>query len=213
MSPVPVIGDRLPRRGNAFSRALGRGLLRLGGWRIEGEIPNLPKMVMIGAPHTSNMDGVVSLAALVAMGLDCSTMIKDSAFTGPLGWLLRWLGAIPINRLSPRGVVGQSIDAFGEREHLLLLLAPEGTRRRARDWKRGFHHIALGAEVPVLPAAIDYRRRRVVFGPVLRPGPDYEADLAQLTAFVARFGAARRPERLSRPVCEALGRDWPPHRE
>ena len=56
------VGDQVARRGNFFSRAVARGCLRLMGWRLDGAVPNLPKMILIGGPHTSNMDGVVAIA-------------------------------------------------------------------------------------------------------------------------------------------------------
>lgn len=202
------IGPRVPRRGSRFSRWFGLRFLRLLGWRIEGEIPDLPKMVLIGAPHTSNMDGVVALATLTALGLRAGTMIKDSAFKGLLGVLLRWFGAIPINRKSPKGVVEQSIDAFRNNEHLLLLIAPEGTRHSAPEFKRGYYHIALGAGVPVLPAASDYQKKIVTFGPAMMPSGDYAADFAKLLEFYGRHLAPCHPERLSKPLCELNGSTW-----
>lgn len=204
------IGARVPRRGSAGSRWLGRTVLRVLGWSIEGEVPDEPKMVLVGAPHTSNMDGVVGLSTLVALGLRAGTMIKDSAFKGPLGWLLRWLGAIPINRRSPKGVVEQSIDAFQSNEQLLLLIAAEGTRHSAPDFKRGYYHIASGAGVPILPATVDYRRRRILFGPLLRPSGDYAADFAQLLGFWASHGYPGHAGRLSKPLCEAMGVPYRP---
>ncbi len=161
------LGPNVPRRGNAFSRWLGRMVLRAMGWRLLGTVPDLPKMIMIGAPHTSNMDGVVSFAAMTALGLRAGTMVKDSAFRGATGVLLRWLGAQPIDRRSAKGVVEQTIDAFNRLPAFVLLLAPEGTRSAAPEWKRGFYHVARGARVPVLPAAIDYDHKRITFGPPL----------------------------------------------
>ncbi|GAC1626519.1 MAG: lysophospholipid acyltransferase family protein [Nevskia sp.] len=204
------IGSTVPRRGNAFSRALGRLFLAALGWKIRGAIPDLPKMVLIGAPHTTNWDGVFGLATLMALGLRAGTMIKDSAFKGALGPLLRWFGAIPIDRGSAKGLVEQSIDAFRRSPQLLLLIAPEGTRHGAAEWKRGFHLIASGAQVPILPAAIDYRRKRIQFGAPLVPTGDYAADLASLMRFYGAHSEARHPERTSRPLCEALGRTWRP---
>ncbi len=197
---IPEVGPQVPRRGGGFSRGLGRLFLRLLGWRVAGAIPDLPKMVWIGAPHTTNWDGVLAIATLLALGVDASTMIKDSAFKGPLGVLLRALGAIPINRASPKGVVEQSIDQFSARQRFILLIAPEGTRDGAEDWKRGYYRIAEGAGVPVLPAVIDYPAKRITFGPPLTPSGDYEADFATLLAFYRRLGVARHPHRLSKPL-------------
>lgn len=198
-----AIGSRVPRRGNAFSRGLARVFLRLLGWQLVGRFPDLPKMVLIGAPHTSNWDGVLGLATLMALGLRARTMIKDSAFKGPLGLLLRWFGAIPIDRHSSKGVVEQSIDAFASSPQCLLLIAPEGTRDGASEWKRGFWHIARGAGVPVLPAAIDYRAKTITFGELLESGGDYQADLSTLLAFYARHSRPRHAGRLSKPLRDA----------
>lgn len=183
------------------------------GWRLLGTIPDLPKMILIGAPHTTNMDGVVSFAALTALGLRAGTMVKDSAFRGATGLLLRWLGAQPIDRNSAKGVVEQTIDTFNRQQGFVLLLAPEGTRSAAAEWKRGFHHVARGAGVPVVPAAIDYEHKRITFGPPLTAGADYDADLRLLLRFYAEHSAPRHAHRLSKPLCEAQGREWRPSNE
>jgi 1-acyl-sn-glycerol-3-phosphate acyltransferase len=145
------------------------------------------------------------MIVLTALGLRCGTMIKDTAFRGPLGSVLRWFGAIPIDRRSAKGVVGQSVEAFETNERLLLLIAPEGTRTSADEWKRGFWLIASGARVPILPAAIDYAKKIVTFGPPLVPGDDYDADLERLLAFYGRYGVPRHAARASGPIREALG--------
>jgi len=204
------VGSQVPRRGHLLSRGIGRLVLWLMGWRLAGAIPNEPKMVMIGAPHTSNMDGVVSIATLVALGLRAGTMIKDSAFKGALGPVLRFFGALPVDRKSPKGVVEQSVDAFKAREGFLLLIAPEGTRSGPVEWKRGFWHIAQGAGVPVLPAAIDYQKKLITFGAPMSPGGDYVSDFATLLDFYAAHARPRHPERLSKPLCDRIGQTWQP---
>ena len=137
-----AVGIRVPRRGNAFSRWVGRAALRLIGWRHAGAIANEPKLVMIGAPHTTNFDGLIAILSLMALGLDARIMVKLSAFSGPLGAVLAWAGAVPIDRTSPKGVIEQTVEMMAGRERMLLVLAPEGTRGAAPDWKRGFYHIA-----------------------------------------------------------------------
>lgn len=205
-----AIGDQVPRGGNAFTRWIGRSFLFLLGWRVEGVIPNQPKMVLLGGPHTSNMDGVLGIATLISLGLKANTMIKDTAFKGVMGTILRMFGAIPINRKSPKGVVEQSVDVFNNRSGFLLLIAPEGTRYSAREWKRGYWHIALGAKALVLPAAADYRRKVVTFGPAFAPSEDYAADFAKMLDFYAASGVAKYPELLSKPLCERIGQVWKP---
>ncbi|MCB1539507.1 MAG: lysophospholipid acyltransferase family protein [Rhodoblastus sp.] len=200
-----TVGDGVARRGNGLSQWLGRAMLRLMGWTVQGPIANVPKMVMIGAPHTSNMDGVLAIATLTAYRLRAGTMIKDTAFKGVMGPILRWFGAIPINRRAAGGVVGASVGAFRDNEKLILLIAPEGTRSNAEEWKRGFHLIAASAGVPILPAAIDYVRKRITFCPPVYTTDDYESDLARILEFYRLYGSPRHPERASAPICRALG--------
>lgn len=204
------IGNQVPRRGNFVSKGLGHLILRLMGWKLEGVIPDVPKMVLLGAPHTSNMDGVIGLSTLFALGIRASTMIKDSAFKGFMGVMLRWMGAIPINRRSPKGIVEQSIDAFNNNGKMYLLIAPEGTRSNAAEWKRGFYHIAHGAQVPIVPAAADYKNKVITFGPAVMPCGDYAKDLQTILEFYRDYGVGRHPDRVSKPICEIKGMTWKP---
>lgn len=186
MSAIPALGSEVPRRGNRIIVALGRLLLRALGWRIEGEIPNLGKLVIAVAPHTSNWDFVVGMAAMFALDLRLTFIGKHTLFAGPLAPLLRWMGGIPVDRSAPHGVVGESIRAFGEADRLILAIAPQGTRRPVPHFKSGFLHIAHGAGVPVLLAALDYEARSVRFGPLVRPGDDIEAERERVEAFFAK---------------------------
>ena len=205
-----TVGDRVARRGNALSQWLGRAILRAMGWTVQGPVADLPKMVMIGAPHTSNMDGVLAIATLTAYRLRAGTMIKDTAFKGIMGPVLRWFGAIPINRKAAGGVVGASVGAFRDNEKLILLIAPEGTRSSADEWKRGFHLIAASAGVPILPAAIDYMRKRITFGPPVYTTDNFENDMQRILDFYRDYSAPRHPGRASKPICDTLGLTFQP---
>ena len=189
----PSIGESVPRRGNAFSAGLGRLVLALLGWRIEGEIPSVPRLLAIVAPHTSNWDFVVGLAAVLALRLDARWLGKHTIFRPPFRALLSFLGGIPVDRAAATDVVDQAVAAFRASDRLLLALAPEGTRKKVEKWKSGFHRIARAADVPILLASFDYRTRVIELGPVFTPTHDFEADLA---AIRPRFtGAmARHPE-------------------
>lgn len=193
---LPPVGDNVPRRGNRFTRAFGRVVLRLFGWRIEGGLPDVPRAVVIGAPHTSNWDFVGSVGAMLALGLDVGWLGKHTLFRRPFGRLMRRLGGIPVNRGAAAGVARDSVEAFRRRERLWLAIAPEGTRRAGGTWKSGFYRIARAAGVPVLMVALDARGRRLTVGPLLRPGTDPEVDWQRLRDFyephLARHGRALR---------------------
>lgn len=172
-------------------RAVGRGVLRLMGWRVEGEVPNLPKFVIAVAPHTSNWDFVVGAAAMFALDLRLAFIGKHTLFRGPLDPVMRWMGGIPIDRASAQGVVYDSVEAFTRMERRILVIAPEGTRSRVPHFKSGFLRIARGASVPVLLAALDYEARCVRLGPAFEPGEDIEEERLKTEAFFAPIRGKR----------------------
>lgn len=180
--PLPPNAPRV--RPHAFARWCGRTVLRLGGWRMVGAFPDIPRLVLIGAPHSSNWDGVWGFAVKCALGLDIKILGKDSLFRIPvLGTLLKRLGVIPVDRTAAHGVVEQSAAMIRGADRFWYGLAPEGTRKRVERWKTGFWKIAKAADVPVLPAYFHYGRREVGIGPVFELTDDMPADIARIQAW------------------------------
>jgi 1-acyl-sn-glycerol-3-phosphate acyltransferase len=178
------IGPRVPRTAHPVLRRVAAGLMALLGWRLDVHFPDEPKFVVLGAPHTSNWDGVFAVLAVLALELRIGLFVKHTAFTNPLiGRILRGIGAVPIDRSASGGVVAQTVAAFRERPAMVIAIAPEGTRRRVEKWKRGFHLIAQEAGVPMVLAYVDYGRRIVGTGPVIRASGDYARDLEAIQAF------------------------------
>ncbi len=196
MTPWHRIGPRVPRRGNRFTRWLGRRGLALAGWRVTGEFPDLSKCVIAVAPHTSNWDFMVGVFAMYAIGFRVSFFGKDTLFRPPLGWFMRWLGGEPVDRRSSHGVVEQTVQAIRAARAMILVIAPEGTRKRVTNWRTGFYHVAHGAGLPIVPAAFDYRRREVRLEPLIWTTGDVEGDLARLQA-VFRRATGKRPDQFA----------------
>jgi 1-acyl-sn-glycerol-3-phosphate acyltransferase len=168
-------------RFNRFTRWIGRTILRLGGWRMVGAFPDIPRAVLIGAPHSSNWDGVWGFAAKAAMGLDVKILGKDSLFRVPLlGGLLRSLGVIPVNRSAAHGVIEQAAAMIRAQEHFWFGLAPEGTRKAVERWKAGFWKIAKAADVPVVPAYFHYPDKIIGIGEAFQLGEDMDADMRRI---------------------------------
>lgn len=184
---------------NLILTLIGRGIFRLIGWRTEGQIPDVPKFVIVGAPHTSNLDGLLMFPAAWLFRVRLRWMGKQSLFRPPLGWLLRWLGGVPIDRSGPRRAVQQMVDTFSQHDRLALLVTPEGTRGKAERWKTGFYYIAQGAGVPIVLAYIDYRRRVIGIGPIIQPDGDLDADLRLMHTFYSDK-AARYPDKVTLPL-------------
>jgi 1-acyl-sn-glycerol-3-phosphate acyltransferase len=170
-------------RRNPVLKRIARLLLRVGRWTPVGGAPDAPKAVVIAAPHTSNWDGFWALVYKVAVGLDIRFFVKKSAFWFPLGNVLRWLGAIELDRDRAVNAVQQAIDQFEHNETFYFGLAPEGTRSTKPGWKTGFYRIARGADVPVYLGFLDFRNKRVGIGPRVDLSGDPEADLATIREF------------------------------
>ena len=192
MSAIPAVGAEVPRRGSRALAAFGRWLLRSIGWRIEGEIPNLRKFVIAVAPHTSNWDFVVGAAAMFALDLRLTFIGKHTLLRGPFAPVLRWMGGVPVDRSSPHGVVGDSVRSFAEVDRRVLAIAPQGTRKPVPRFKSGFLHIARGAGVPILLAALDYGTRTVRLGPLVTPGEDVEAERERIEGMFAGVRGKKR---------------------
>ncbi|KFJ92491.1 acyltransferase [Pseudomonas sp. 1-7] len=184
-------GNYLPR--NPAAEWLGRSLLKLMGWRIDGQLPKLDKFVAIGAHHTSNWDFVIFIALKFVLRLNARWFGKHSIFRWPFGGLMRSWGGIAIRRERKLNTVEQAIQAFREHDEFILGLSPEGTRKKVERWKMGFYHIALGAGVPIVLGALDYQNRRVVIGPTFLPTGDEQADLAAMLAFFRPY-VPKKPE-------------------
>lgn len=184
-------GNYLPP--NPFAEWLGRTALRLMGWRIEGELPRLDKFVAIGAHHTSNWDFVIFIALKFVLRLNARWFGKHGIFHWPFGSVLRSWGGIPIQRHLSLNMVEQAIQGFRDNREFILVLSPEGTRKKVERWRMGFYHIAVGAGVPIVPGALDYANRRVVIGAPLLPTGDAQADLSTLLAFFRPY-VPKKPE-------------------
>jgi 1-acyl-sn-glycerol-3-phosphate acyltransferase len=182
---LPNVGDRVPRSGGPIGHALGVFALRLLGWRVEGDVDDHPKMVAIVAPHTSNWDFPVGLAARYALRLDASWLGKHTLFRPPFGWIMRRWGGIAVDRSASHDVVSQTIEAFSSRPRVFLVITPEGTRKQVSRWKTGFWHIARGAGVPILPIVFDWGARVVRIHPAFTPGANVDEDVAELQSLYA----------------------------
>ena len=163
---------------------LGRIYMRGAGWRIEGGFPEVPKCVIIVAPHTSNWDFTLGLALVFGLELRASWLGKHTIFMRPFRRLLKWLGGIPVDRRASHGVVGECVAAFGAKSHLFLAVAPEGTRKGVSQWKSGFYVIATQAGVPIMPVTFDYRDHVVRLLPLFHPTGSLEQDLPKIQALV-----------------------------
>ncbi|MBD2858032.1 lysophospholipid acyltransferase family protein [Spongiibacter sp. KMU-158] len=156
------------------------GVFRLRGWRFDTELPEQRKYVMIVAPHTSNWDFFLLVGFGASLKRQVRFMIKHTFFWGPVGVLFRWLGGIAVERSSSHNFVDHMAEQFKKTDDMVLIITPEGTRRKVDSWKGGFYHIANGAGVPIMPVYLDYGRKTVGFGEAFIPSGNFEQDLPKI---------------------------------
>ncbi len=174
-------------------KLLARFFYWLLGWKISGQIPNLNKFVVIVAPHTSAWDLPLAMLAKFILGVDFSFFAKAEVFKPPFGFIFKALGGLPVDRSSSHNLVDQAVKTFTEREHFILALSPEGTRKYVAKWKTGFYYIALNAKVPIVLSYLDYKNKIAGIGPVFYPTGDVEKNIEEIKKFYRPI-QGRHPE-------------------
>ncbi|MBW1635375.1 MAG: lysophospholipid acyltransferase family protein [Deltaproteobacteria bacterium] len=160
--------------------ALCRVCLRLSGWRLEGKPPVESKYILLALPHTSNWDFPLALMMAFVYRFDMYWMGKDSLFRGWRKPLMRWLGGLPVDRSSSNNVVAQMVEKFNASDRLVVTVSPEGTRAKVDKWKTGFYYIALGADVPIALAFLDYKRKIGGFLSTFHPTGNADEDITAI---------------------------------
>lgn len=162
---------------------MARALLRWAGW--QADFAGLPALqgVLLVYPHTSNWDFVIGILLKWALGVPVQFWSKDTLFRIPVfGAWLRWLGGVPVSRSAPGAIVDQMVSLIGQKklsgDYFWLALSPEGTRKYTPGWRSGFYRVALGADVPVGIAALDYAKKRLVLRTFIRLTGDKALDMA-----------------------------------
>lgn len=163
-------------------------ILRLWGWKSIGSVVPEKKCIIIGVPHTSAWDFVISYLFYTALGGKANVLIKKEFFKSPLGPLVKKLGGVPIDRSKGANVVRQIVQQFNERETMHLALTPEGTRKKTKNWKAGFHQIAKLANVPVYLGSFDWGRKEIAIWEKFELTDDAAADIRRMKDFYREKG-------------------------
>ena len=166
-------------------RLLAISILKVVGWTSIGSKVSIPKYVLIGAPHTSNWDFPLMLMVVLELRLQLFWLGKHTLFPFPFSGFVKWLGGIPINRTKSHNVVYEIVDQFKNNDNFVVLVPPEGTRRKVSEWKTGFYHIANNAKVPILMGYVDAENKEAGFADFFYPTGDLENDMKEIRGFYA----------------------------
>ena len=163
----PLLGDAVPQRKHPIRTLIGRVVFKLIGWKLEGNLPNRSKLVLVALPHSSNFDFILALSVIWGWGLKLNYMGKHTLFKFPHGFFFRAVGGIPVDRRSPQGLIEKMTGEFNSRRSLMLGIAPEGTRNSDGTLKAGFARIAIAASAPVVPVIVNYKTKTLTLGTVI----------------------------------------------
>jgi len=166
-----------------MKKLISRGVLKLMGWKVIGNIPTAKKYIIIVAPHTSNWDFVVGRCFGYLLEIKAKFFGKSQLFRFPFGWLFRLMGGIPVDRAKHNNLVSFAIDLFNVSDELVIGLAPEGSRSSVEAWKLGFYHIAVGANIPIAVSFLDYQKKEAGIGFMFKPSGNLSQDLKKIEAF------------------------------
>ncbi len=122
-------------------------------WSGAENVP-LTGPLILASNHQSHLDPVL---VGVASPRQLKAMARHTLFFWPLSWLIRSLGAVPVNR--EQGVIGgvkATLKMLKDGEAVLLF--PEGTRTHdgnLQPFLSGFCALARRGEATIVPVAID----------------------------------------------------------
>lgn len=156
----------------------------LMGWKIEGVFPfEIKKFIIVVAPHSSNWDFIIGLLLRKIMGFKSNYLAKKELFQPPLGWLFYKLGGYPVDRSQSTHLVEQIVNIINNTDYFVTAIAPEGTRKNVKKWKTGFYAIAVQAQIPLVPVALNYKEKKVVWGLPFYPSGNLKEDAVKLDGF------------------------------
>lgn len=164
-----------------MKKKLYQFILKLFGWKVTGDYPaHIKQKILVAAPHTSNWDFPLGLLVRGVIEDNVKYVGKASLFKGPVGVIMRFLGGVPVDRSRSNNFVDAVVEIFKERKVFSILFAAEGTRKKVDKLKTGFYHIARQANVPIIPAILDYEKKEFRFMPLFHASDDSEADIKKI---------------------------------
>lgn len=169
---------------NHLARAIYKLIFKLTGWKVKGEISkSLSRYVMIVAPHTSNWDFFVGLAARSILNIDTKYVAKKELFRFPFGWMFKSLGGFPVDRSKHNNFVDAVCEIFKSKDQFSICITPEGTRSYNPQWKTGFYYIAVKSNIPIVIVGFDYSKKTVSVEEPFYPTGNIDNDIEYMKGY------------------------------
>jgi len=190
----PAMNKHVPRKGTKIGSYFGSFILNIIGWKIKGQFPNEKKIIIVGAPHTSNWDFIIAMSAVMALRLKFKFMMKKQAFFWPFSIFWKYLGGVPIDRSRKNDITTQMTEWFNSQDNAYLGLTPEGTRSKVLGYKKGYLRIAYASEVPIFLIGIDGDNKEISLDRIWPLCNDIKKDNDAIKAYFDKTYSGIRPE-------------------
>ena len=186
-----------------MKKILGKLFMMVAGWKVKIDLKtkNINHCVMIAAPHTSNWDFPFTLATFWMKGIDLKFFIKDSYTKSFYGFIFKWMGAIGVDREKKNNLVEHAVSLLKGSEKLVILIPPEGTRSKVDAWKKGFYHIANGANVPVALGYLDFKKKVAGVDRLVMPTSNIKTDFKAIEDVYLKY-TGKNPENYNPLIFE-----------
>lgn len=185
-----------------LKKFIARTYMRFSRWTcITDPLPE--KVVLIGAPHTSNWDGFFMVMAFWSIGRDYNFLVKDSLMKNPFTRpIIKLAHGIAVNRSSHNGTVGSIVEQAKKSDEFALVIAPKGTRANREYWKSGFYRICLETGLPLQLGFVDLKRKEYGWRHNIALTGDVAADMEKIRTFYeGKLG--KRPQYSNTPKLRA----------
>lgn len=169
--------------GAKVRRAVARGIMKVLPWKADvTEWPN--KAVIIGAPHTSNLDAAAMILVMWSEGREFNFLVKNNVMKNAvMKKIVIWLGGIGVDRSHSTGLIGNLSRVIAKKSTLSLCITPKGTRSPRGFWKSGFYRIAYENNLPIAFGFVDSVSKTYGVGPHFYPTWDIEKDMETIREY------------------------------
>ena len=181
------IPERLRGSRSKILRKIARFGINISGWTIKGKVPDEERIVIIAAPHTSNWDFILAMLAIFGLNIKARWLGKNSIFKPGFKLFFEWLGGIPVYRDDPSTLIEKVVNIVKKEKSIVIVMTPEGTRKKVKRWKTGFLRIAKQTQSKILLISIDAPTKSIEIGKIFNPSGNSEEDLDYIQKYYSSF--------------------------
>lgn len=189
-----IISPSAPRMGNALTRAVGSALLRLFGWKVEGQLPDETKVILVGEPHTSNWDFILIMCAAQSVGFRMSYIMKKEAFFWPLGGFFKWMGGLPIERKKGQDSLSQIAAHIQATDRIFLAITPSGSRSANDKYKTGYLRLATNLDIPLFLIGLNAPSKSIILDQLVDAADNINAQNKSIKDYMDRNYTGIKPD-------------------